>query len=509
MPADIPARTPTPPKAIYRFGEFELRSESGELFRDGVRLRLQEQSVQVLLALVENPGGVVTREELHQRLWPEGTYVDFERSLNAAIKRLRAALGDDADNPRYIETLPRRGYRLSVEVSVESTPQTLLAPSIATLMQGDSPAQPVRKPVRLGVIVTVLWVLIAAAASVLILYRHSTALFGTGGSAAVPAPPKNGEAYELYLRSLAYKPEFPANGHAITLLEKSVALDSNSARSWYELARRYNAQYVFCAPGEGLFPRAREANRHALELAPDFSLARVQKVMLDVEGGEVIPAYRTALAMTRAHPRDASSHFALSYALRSGGMHEEAARECDRALKLDPTNAMFRSCSLVYVLLGQYDRVPVFLDLDPLSTYVRYRRIELAILRDDKPAALGEARSVKVGPHDYPDARMIEAVLGGESPETVRNWSRETEALFDRNNDPEAYFVDARYLAWAGQIEPALRLLRRAIANNYCSYPVIDSDPLLANIRRLPEYKELREAAIACRERFRAQMEGR
>jgi hypothetical protein len=104
---------------------------------------------------------------------------------------------------------------------------------------------------------------------------------------------------------------------------------------------------------------------------------------------------------------------------------------------------------------------------------------------------------------------MIEAVLSGASPETVQNWSRELESLFDHNNTPEAHFVEARYLAWAGQFEPALRFLRRAIANNYCSYPVIDSDPLLANIRRLPEYKELREAGMACREKFRAQMEVR
>ena len=94
-----------------RFGTFELNVRSRELRSGGVCVRLQEQPLEILRLMLERPGEVVTREELRQRLWPEGTFVDFEHSLNAAIKRLRAALGDDADKPTFIETVPRRGYR--------------------------------------------------------------------------------------------------------------------------------------------------------------------------------------------------------------------------------------------------------------------------------------------------------------------------------------------------------------------------------------------------------------
>ena len=94
-----------------RFGSFELDRRSRELRKGSSRIRLQEQPFEILCLMLERPGHVVTRDELRQRLWPEGTFVDFEHSLNAAVKRLRAALGDDADNPRYVETLPRRGYR--------------------------------------------------------------------------------------------------------------------------------------------------------------------------------------------------------------------------------------------------------------------------------------------------------------------------------------------------------------------------------------------------------------
>jgi DNA-binding winged helix-turn-helix (wHTH) protein len=94
-----------------RFASLELDRRSREL-RDGDRrVRLQEQPFEILCLLLERVGDVVTRDELRQRLWPTGTFVDFEHSLNAAIKRLRAALGDDADRPTFIETVPRRGYR--------------------------------------------------------------------------------------------------------------------------------------------------------------------------------------------------------------------------------------------------------------------------------------------------------------------------------------------------------------------------------------------------------------
>jgi Tol biopolymer transport system component/DNA-binding winged helix-turn-helix (wHTH) protein len=99
-------------KRTVRFGVFEVDLCNGELRKHGVRLRLQEQPFKVLAALLEQPGEVVSREELVRRLWPEGTFVDFDRGLNAAVTRLRQVLGDSAVTPRYVETVARRGYRL-------------------------------------------------------------------------------------------------------------------------------------------------------------------------------------------------------------------------------------------------------------------------------------------------------------------------------------------------------------------------------------------------------------
>jgi len=100
----------------FRFGRFEIDSRTRELRKDGVRLRLQDQPFALLALMLEHPGELLTRDELRDRLWPEGTFVDFEHGLNAAIKRLRAVLGDNAERPRFVETLHRRGYRFIAKV---------------------------------------------------------------------------------------------------------------------------------------------------------------------------------------------------------------------------------------------------------------------------------------------------------------------------------------------------------------------------------------------------------
>jgi DNA-binding winged helix-turn-helix (wHTH) protein len=123
-------------KRIFRFGVFEADASSGELRKAGMRLRLQDQAFQVLMVLVARPGEVVTREELRQKLWPSDTFVDFDHSLNTIINKIREALGDSAANPRFVETLAKRGYRFLAPVQLaaslpreEGTKKTIVAQS--------------------------------------------------------------------------------------------------------------------------------------------------------------------------------------------------------------------------------------------------------------------------------------------------------------------------------------------------------------------------------------------
>src|SRR5215510_1632589 len=108
------------PQRIFCFGPFEVDTASGELRRQGLKIKLQDQPFRLLVLLLERSGDVVSREEVREKLWPADTFVDFDHSLNTAVRKLREALGDSAEAPRYVETLARRGYRFIAPVATPS-----------------------------------------------------------------------------------------------------------------------------------------------------------------------------------------------------------------------------------------------------------------------------------------------------------------------------------------------------------------------------------------------------
>jgi TolB-like protein/DNA-binding winged helix-turn-helix (wHTH) protein/Tfp pilus assembly protein PilF len=141
--------TRTPHAQVFRFGVFELDINSGELRRHGLKIRLPEQCFQILHALLDRPGEVVTRDHLRQLLWTSDTFVDFEVGVNSAMRKLRAALDDSAENPQFIETLPRRGYRF---VATVSRPEPISEPppapglNLHVELAREQPAEPVPSP---------------------------------------------------------------------------------------------------------------------------------------------------------------------------------------------------------------------------------------------------------------------------------------------------------------------------------------------------------------------------
>ena len=136
----MPTAQPSGEPRLLRFGVFEADLDAGELRKNGARVRLQEQPFQVLVALLENAGRVVTREDLRQKIWPADTFVDFDHSLNTAVNKVREVLGDSASSPRFVETLARRGYRFIAPVNGVETPESKNAHEPAT--QGAAPVKP-------------------------------------------------------------------------------------------------------------------------------------------------------------------------------------------------------------------------------------------------------------------------------------------------------------------------------------------------------------------------------
>jgi TolB-like protein/DNA-binding winged helix-turn-helix (wHTH) protein len=144
----MPPLSPNP--RVLRFGVFEADFKIGELRKNGLRIKVQDQPFQVLAMLLEKPGGIVTREELQRRLWPADTFVDFDHSLNSAIKKLREALGDQAENPRFIETLHRRGYRFIAPVDGNGTSAASASVESALIKKAGAKPRPTRGP-RVGI----------------------------------------------------------------------------------------------------------------------------------------------------------------------------------------------------------------------------------------------------------------------------------------------------------------------------------------------------------------------
>jgi len=189
--------------SVVRFGAYEADLLSGELRKSGIRLKIQDRPFQILAILLEHPGLVVTREQLQKRLWPEDTFVDFEHGLNTAINKLRDALSDEADNPRFIETLPKRGYRFIAPVSASAAPRahlhavapanaSTLSPSpVTAIIPADPSAGPTTAKLRLSTNLAasaMLLLFLALLAAVYFFLRARSA----GESAEIRIAPLNG-----------------------------------------------------------------------------------------------------------------------------------------------------------------------------------------------------------------------------------------------------------------------------------------------------------------------------
>jgi TolB-like protein/DNA-binding winged helix-turn-helix (wHTH) protein/Flp pilus assembly protein TadD len=179
-------KTPQP-TSVLRFGTYELALQSGELRKAGVRIRVQQQPLKVLEILLERPGEVVTREELRSRIWPHESFGDFDQAVNVAIAKLRGVLGDSAENPRYIETLPKRGYRFIAEVAV-------VAPikSAAKLDSKLTVRELLRPPLALAV------VLLLVILTALIVYSRRRSFPEIRSLAVLPLESLSGDASQDY-----------------------------------------------------------------------------------------------------------------------------------------------------------------------------------------------------------------------------------------------------------------------------------------------------------------------
>ena len=331
---------------LIRFGVFEADLRAGELRRNGIKVRLQDLPFRALVLLLTRPGEVITREEFRQALWPPDVFVDFEQGISSAVMRLRDALRDSADNPIFIETIERRGYRWigpihppepvsdksQEQESLEQQP-TLVAPS---LRSKSSPWGKVLFALPVLAILLALWIFRPG-------FRDAKASAKSNSASARNHQPANREAEDLYLKGRFYwNKRTPENLNlALQSFTQAIAHDPNYSDAYVGIADCYNLLREFSAmsPNEAYF-KAFAAAKKAVELDPQSSEAHASLAFVTFFGmwdaSDAEKEFRRALELD---PRNVKAHHWYATFLHTIGRHQEALAEINLARKLAPDSS--------------------------------------------------------------------------------------------------------------------------------------------------------------------------
>jgi eukaryotic-like serine/threonine-protein kinase len=327
-------------------------------------------------------------------------------------------------------------------------------------------------------------------------------LGAAGGFLDTGTRPKNAEAYDLYLHSLALPHDAGPNKDAIAVLEHVVEVDPTYAPAWEQLGVRcyYDADYS--DGGEPMFQRSNKACARAVELDPNRVTAARQLIANRVERGELGKAFQAAQALVKLRPESAEAHFAMAYVYRYAGMLGQSTNECNTALALDPGNYVFRSCAWAFMELGKTERAADFVRLDAGSEWALYVTPSL-LLRQGKISEAREAvKHMPTTPRYHRD--LMEACLGLRPPSDLDRMAQEAETSLPTDPDVETWYYQGTIFAFCGKKQAALHLLESAVEQNYCAHENLLSDPLLAKLRTDTAFDKVLTAAGTCQDAVRS-----
>jgi serine/threonine protein kinase len=328
-------------------------------------------------------------------------------------------------------------------------------------------------------------------------------LGGLSSSGEAATRPKSEEAYDLYLRSIALPHDVAPNKEAIAMLERAVGIDPSYAPVWDALGLRYYYSGAYGDGGQPMLKRSDSATERALALDPNLISAAAWLIARQTDRGDTAHAYAQATALLKRRPDSAMAHFALSYVLRYAGLLDESARECDAALALDRGNYQLRSCSGPFVQLGQTQRAMDFVRLDAGSEYAAMQTGAI-LLGQGK---LAEARQAIQGASQSPlmGRDLIQSCIDPPHSSQCDQAAQKIEAAALAGTDVEPLYSVGALLAYCEQKDAALRLLKKAIEQNYCAYTALQTDPLLVKLRGTPAFPQLLSVAKQCQSNFLAQ----
>jgi tetratricopeptide (TPR) repeat protein len=323
------------------------------------------------------------------------------------------------------------------------------------------------------------------------------AALGVSAGAGEATRPSNSEAYELILRAAAMSSDSEPNRQALKLLQKAVTLDPGFAAGWEALANRYYNEGSYSSGGDAAYTDSQRALEKARSLDPNNVRVLRKLIVILPEKGRVAEAYDAARDLLQRRPDDAEAHFGMAYVLRYAGLTQESARECDAALARDPTNVGFRSCTLSYMMAGDYERARQVERLEPGSEWMASTDFIISLRRND----LAEARAAvrRVDAVDAKRAQYFEDCLDHKLSSAELHW---TESWAMSNRDSEKRYLEGATLAYCNQPDRALHMLSSAVNQNYCATFTLQHDPLLAPLRLRPEFAAIVQQARLCQQAF-------
>jgi tetratricopeptide (TPR) repeat protein len=268
------------------------------------------------------------------------------------------------------------------------------------------------------------------------------------------------------------------------------------------LGHLYYYDSGFGGGGKEATLRAKAALQRAVALDSNRIDAAADLISIESEEGELNRAYDDITKLLHHRPESGAVHLVHSYVLWYAGLLNEAASECEKARSLDAGTTDLASCAYVFMALNRYDRARDYLQLVSGSEYAKAGEVEILLREGKYDAALQTLKSLPGTVHFY-GQQLLDPCLAHRPPTTGEAVAaQKLGSGLMADDDPFPKYFLAGWYSLCGQPDLAYPSLRRAIAQNYCAYPQMETDPLLAKVRAMPEFAEIRSAGIACQQHF-------
>ncbi|MEO8061157.1 MAG: tetratricopeptide repeat protein [Pseudomonadota bacterium] len=470
----------------FSFDGWVLDRASGELTREGKTQRLPQQPLRMLVELLEHPGEVVTRDRMVAVLWPKGV-VDFDNSLNSVVRKLRVTLGDESDAPRYIETLPRIGYRFVGSLGAAVAPVELAA------------AAPPRRQLKKIFMLAGLFAVLAGVAVVFWKPRHGPIAPAPLASATEPLRTSSQRAYDFYLNGKMNRSRRDINGTALAIESFNAALreDPYFADAWAALGETYAGAGVSQnAPIGESMKQARMATLRALELDPKLSSAHAALgvIMLHYDR-DYAGAEKELNAATAADPSNARAWHSLGLLRGYQGRTEEAFECIGHARAIEPTAPLYavNYANLLYLTRRYAEAIPLLkglLGAQPHFDQARGILIRALVESGDANAALEQLPLRFTTAQVFSDDGLALA-RAGRRDEALRQVDR----LERRAREGYGMSYELAVLhAALGQLDQACAALRRATEDHSQTLGWMKLDPRMDPLRKEKCYADVSAA---------------